>query len=615
MEPPPGTAAPALVDAFGRSYALLRLLGQGGFGEVHLARVRSPGGLEQHVAVKLLHRGLDPRGQAVERLRDEARLLASLRHPVVLSAHDLVELGGKIALVTEFIEGEDLSACIDPDDPRGRMPPSAVLEVVEQVASALDAAYLQLRVVHRDVKPANLRIGTHGTVKLLDFGIARSALEDRSAQTASQMLVGTLRYLAPERFDPKQSLEPASDVFSLGCVLYEGVTGEPFFGTLRMPEMVRLSISPEGWGAFVERRLGELDASAVPDGLRELLADMVAYDVDVRPTAGDVARRCEGLMSGAPGQVRLSRWCRDRAWPESPIPPRSTTPEPGTPKPMAEPQPGGRVSLPRTPRSVRTPPPTSDPVRARSETAAPTSDWLAGSLEVASGTRSSDTQPPSTSPSPAGFRWARWAAAVTAAGGVAAAGVGTLIGGVLLMLALQGRTDPTEAVVPVPSTPTPEIPAAEVPVAEPIPAVVEPVAPVVAPPEPTPTPDPSPRPVRKVIPAPDPTPPDPIPADPTPAEPVLSEPVPAPPDPVPVQARPTRSITVASVPGGAEIWLVSTGELLGTTPLVRPLPLGEVAVRLRAPDGASTERTLKVSRDGPGRYVWYIAENRFDAGN
>ena len=76
-----------------------------------------PGCLDQHVAVKLLQGGLDPQSQAVERLRDEARLLVSLRHPVVLAAHDLVELGGQVALVTEFIEGQDLSACIDPSAP------------------------------------------------------------------------------------------------------------------------------------------------------------------------------------------------------------------------------------------------------------------------------------------------------------------------------------------------------------------------------------------------------------------------------------------------------------------------------------------------------------------
>ena len=110
------------------------------------------------------------------------------RHPVVLAPHDLAELGGRIALVTEFIEGEDLSACIASDDP-APLPVSTQLEVIEQVASALEVAWKQLRLVHRDVKPQNIRIGRHGNVKLLDFGLASTDLGERATHTSACVVV------------------------------------------------------------------------------------------------------------------------------------------------------------------------------------------------------------------------------------------------------------------------------------------------------------------------------------------------------------------------------------------------------------------------------------------
>ena len=91
-----GSAGDAVVhEPSGRRFRLLKLLGQGGFGEVHLARMETPNGLDRYVALKLLQVGIDPRGQAVQRLHDEARILASLSHPVALAAHDLIELGGR----------------------------------------------------------------------------------------------------------------------------------------------------------------------------------------------------------------------------------------------------------------------------------------------------------------------------------------------------------------------------------------------------------------------------------------------------------------------------------------------------------------------------------------
>lgn len=303
-------------DASGRSFEWLALLGRGSFGEVYLAKMRSPSGLEQHVAVKLLYTDLDPRSQAIERLRDEARLLASLHHPVILVAHDLVEIGGRVALIAEHIEGEDLSACLQGE---GQMPPCTVLEVVAAVADALDAAFRQHEVVHRDIKPSNIRIGVHGNVKLLDFGIARSG-RPREANTHPLTRMGTQRYMAPERFSAAAEPAPSSDVFSLGAVLYRGVTGEPFLAKLDLAQQYRLSLAADQWSTLLDKRLDALHhAKHLPSGLQQLLREMLSHDEAARPTAGEVAERTEELSAQSVNHIRLSRWCRTRRWPVSPL--------------------------------------------------------------------------------------------------------------------------------------------------------------------------------------------------------------------------------------------------------------------------------------------------------
>ncbi len=296
-------------DSLGRTFEWLQLLGKGGFGEVYLALMRSPTGLEQHVAVKLLPAGLAPDTRSVVRLRDEARLLASLRHPVVLAPHDLAEIGGRVALVTEFVEGDDLSACIDDSDP-SPLPESTLLEVVEQVASALEMAWNQLRVVHRDVKPENIRIGRHGNVKLLDFGLASSDVADRAVRTSGDRVVGTMRYFAPERFDPRRDPTPASDVFALGCILYQGIVRAHLLAERSLPEVVQLFSAPDRWDRFVEEQLAVIPSTE----LRALLVRLLAHDAAVRPSAGEVRERCEALRVADPSAVPLSRWCRDRHW-------------------------------------------------------------------------------------------------------------------------------------------------------------------------------------------------------------------------------------------------------------------------------------------------------------
>jgi serine/threonine-protein kinase len=266
--------------------------------------------------VKLLHQDLDPGHQAVRRLRDEGRMLGILDHPCIVKVFDLVLLEGHVALVAEYVEGADLDQWLEARPP---LPQRALVQVVERVAEALDAAYTTpgadggaLQLVHRDVKPSNIRIGRHGEVKLLDFGIAKATNWEREANTQTDTMMGSSLNMAPERFRDPKRVTPASDVFGLGTTLYRGIVGEPLFGGLSLPEQYAYCLDAERFGEFITERLENLGEAPAP--LVSLLTSTLAYDPDERPTALDVARRCEALSETLEGEP-LRRWCRDRAPP------------------------------------------------------------------------------------------------------------------------------------------------------------------------------------------------------------------------------------------------------------------------------------------------------------
>lgn len=295
-----------------RRFQLRRCLGSGGFGEVYEATMTSSGGLDTLVAIKVLRTDLELPEEALRRLRDEARTLARLDHPSIVRAIDVLQLEGRWALITELVDGEDLDACIEGT---ARLSHRALLQVIGQVADALDAASTAegpdgpLGLVHRDVKPSNIRVGRHGQVKLLDFGIAWFAGSDREAQTASDMMLGSLPYMAPERFVDRRQMA-ASDVFSLGCCLYEGLSSTRFYESSTLRTLSALALDKGDFRALHQRRIGSVDASPA---LRELLERLLDYDAARRPTAREVARACEALADEAPGPS-LRLWCADRRW-------------------------------------------------------------------------------------------------------------------------------------------------------------------------------------------------------------------------------------------------------------------------------------------------------------
>ena len=217
----------------GRQFRFIRPIAAGGFGTVYLAKEEHADGFSRVVAIKLLNAQWTDSEEVSGRIRDEARLLGLLRHRNIVDVYDLTSLGGRSAVVMEYLEAVDLRYLIKFLDGRGeRIPVRVALEIVAQVAHALDAAYNRppmkgdkpLRVIHRDIKPSNIMLDDHGLPKVLDFGVAQSDIVSREANT-QDLQFGSVDYMAPERlfFEPET---PASDVYSLAATLFELVSGE-----------------------------------------------------------------------------------------------------------------------------------------------------------------------------------------------------------------------------------------------------------------------------------------------------------------------------------------------------------------------------------------------------
>jgi serine/threonine protein kinase len=221
-------------------FQLADLLGRGGMGEVYRARDRK---LDRDVAVKILPESFARDAERLARFTREARILASLNHPNIAAIYGLEESEGITALVMELVEGDDLSQRIA----RGAIPLDEALPIAKQIADALEAAHEQ-GIIHRDLKPANIKVRSDGTVKVLDFGLAK-AMEPASALRASAgqahasmsptlttpamtqagMILGTAAYMSPEQARGKV-VDKRADIWAFGVVLYEMLTGQRAFG-------------------------------------------------------------------------------------------------------------------------------------------------------------------------------------------------------------------------------------------------------------------------------------------------------------------------------------------------------------------------------------------------
>ncbi|MDT7581835.1 MAG: hypothetical protein QOK35_3099, partial [Pseudonocardiales bacterium] len=268
---------------FGR-YRLWGLLGRGGMGEVYRAYDT---GRDRIVALKVLPPQLANDTDFIARFRRESRLAARLRDPHVVPIHDFGEVDGRLFIDMRLVEGTDLAALLAE---RHRMEPVRAVHLVGQIAAALDAAHRD-GLVHRDVKPSNVLVTEEDHVYLTDFGIAHST--DATALTGTGTALGTIQYMAPERFLHGRG-DRRMDVYSLGCVLHEVLTGRrPFEGDEIPAQMyAHVHLPPPRPSALVP---------GLPPALDDVVARAMAKDPAERfDTAGALAAAARVATGGAP---------------------------------------------------------------------------------------------------------------------------------------------------------------------------------------------------------------------------------------------------------------------------------------------------------------------------
>jgi serine/threonine protein kinase len=287
---PPGgdwmPAVPAMPASF-LSYQLGPKIGEGGMGSVYQATHRWLG---RTVAIKFITPHLFDSPEMAERFRHEALAIGRLNHPNIVQATDAGRFEAHHFLVTEFVDGGDLDAIVRR---RGRLEISDACEAIRQAALGLAHAH-EHGVVHRDVKPGNLLLTKDGTVKVLDFGLARLASRQTMLTNTGQVL-GTLDFLAPEQAHDARQVDPRCDQYSLGCSLYFLLTGEPPFSG---PSYDTPASKLKAHLIDHPRPIGEL-RHRVPLGLAAILDRMLAKSpadrfANLEEVAEQLSRHCRG---------------------------------------------------------------------------------------------------------------------------------------------------------------------------------------------------------------------------------------------------------------------------------------------------------------------------------
>jgi len=291
---------------FGERYRIIELLGRGGMGEVYRGDDLELG---QAVALKFLPASVAQDEIALARLRSEVRLARQISHPNVCRVFDIGHLDGQYFLSMEYVDGEDLASVLRR---MGRPSREKSLQIARQICAGLRAAH-ENGVLHRDLKPANIMIDGRGQVRLMDFGLSGLALELAGARD----FAGTPMYMAPEQLEGSGT-SVRTDLFSLGVVLYEVLTGRRPFSANSLPELrenYRGAMRPPPPSEFA----GELEPNVDSVILRCLDTDPKARPssaLEVAAALGgggpSASRSCgrRDAVSRTPGR---RRWSRDRA--------------------------------------------------------------------------------------------------------------------------------------------------------------------------------------------------------------------------------------------------------------------------------------------------------------
>jgi len=277
------------------TYEIVAPIGAGGMGEVYRARDTRLG---REVAIKVLPRDLAATPEVRARFEREARLISSFNHPNICTVHDVGHEGDDFYLVMEFIEGESLADRLQ----HGPLPTADVLRYGIQIADALDKAH-RAGIVHRDLKPGNVMITKNGA-KLLDFGLARGTgpVEAPTGSgahsptmsrplTAEGTIVGTFQYMAPEQLEGQEA-DARTDIWALGCLLYEMATGRRAFEGKSQASLISAIMSKE------PAPISQI-APMNPPALDRLVRACLAKSPDDRvQTAHDVKLQLQWILEG-----------------------------------------------------------------------------------------------------------------------------------------------------------------------------------------------------------------------------------------------------------------------------------------------------------------------------
>jgi serine/threonine-protein kinase len=316
---------------FGR-YRLVELLGRGGMGEVWRAHDTDT---DRIVAIKLLPAHFSENEEFQKRFRREAHAAAGLNSPHVVPIHNYGEIAGRLYVDMRLIEGRDLQSVLA----EGPLEPKRAVRIIEGVALALHAAH-QIGLVHRDVKPSNILLDGNDFAYLIDFGIARAADETRMTQTGNT--IGTFQYIAPERLGTGGVEDGRVDIYSLACVLYECLAGDPPFDSDTMAHLVAAHLStppprPSITQPNVPAHLDEVIATGMAKDPDERYATTVelanaahdAITVPIKrpapaPTLLPTTQQADNLVTAEPSTVKAESLAP--AKPAAPLPPTPPAP-------------------------------------------------------------------------------------------------------------------------------------------------------------------------------------------------------------------------------------------------------------------------------------------------
>ncbi|KMO84189.1 serine/threonine protein kinase [Mycolicibacterium chubuense] len=312
-------SSPKVGTRFG-PYELQSVIGVGGMGEVYRAYDTSR---ERMVAIKLLRPEMAADPSFQERFRRESRVAARLQEPHVIPVHDFGEIDGVLYIDMRLVEGASLKQVLRTD---GALQPRRAVAIIRQVAAALDAAHAN-GLVHRDIKPENVLLTPDDFAYLVDFGIAHGGGE--ATVTSTGLVVGSCAYMAPERFSGDRG-GPASDVYSLACLLYETLTGRAPFEAADVRQVMSAHMfSAPPRPSIMRRGITRAFDDVVGRGMAKAPADRYTSAGDLARAAGAAAERAPSAAPVPPAATPPSTRQFSAAFP---------TPPPYAPAPPPRPQ-------------------------------------------------------------------------------------------------------------------------------------------------------------------------------------------------------------------------------------------------------------------------------------